>query len=78
MEYKMRNKIICGAKTRKDTPCQAKALLNGRCRNHGGLSTGPRTLEGKARSLAALRDGNRAWRILAAKDEAKTMSVRPN
>jgi hypothetical protein len=44
----------CGAKTRKDTPCRAKALDNGRCRNHGGMSTGPKTPEGKAKSLANL------------------------
>ena len=30
----------CGAKTRKSTPCQAPAMANGRCRLHGGLSTG--------------------------------------
>ncbi|WP_422125161.1 HGGxSTG domain-containing protein [Sneathiella chungangensis] len=53
----MREKIICGAKTRQGTPCRAKALKNGRCRNHGGLSTGPKTLEGKERSLAALKYG---------------------
>ncbi len=58
----MRDKIICGARTRKGTACQAKALANGRCRNHGGLSTGPRTPEGRARSLAALRRGNKSWR----------------
>ena len=29
--------------------CVAKGLRNGRCRHHGGLSTGPRTPEGKAR-----------------------------
>jgi hypothetical protein len=44
----MRNKIKCGAHARSTgLPCQAKPLSNGRCRNHGGLSTGPRTLEGK-------------------------------
>ena len=44
----------CGAKTRKGTACQ-KPPLNGktRCRLHGGLSTGPRTAEGKARIAAA-------------------------
>ena len=46
---------ICGAKTRKGTPCQAKPILTStRCRNHGGLSTGPTTAEGKARSKANL------------------------
>ena len=28
-------------------PCQAKALTNGRCKNHGGMSTGPKTPEGR-------------------------------
>ena len=36
----------CGAKTRKGTPCQAPAMKNGRCRLHGGKSTGPKTSEG--------------------------------
>ena len=36
----------CGAKTRRKTACQAPAMPNGRCRMHGGLSTGPRTAAG--------------------------------
>jgi hypothetical protein len=46
--------ILCLAKTRQGTPCQ-KPPLNGktRCRLHGGLSTGPKTPEGKARIVAA-------------------------
>ena len=36
----------CGAKTRKGTPCGSAAMKNGRCRMHGGASTGPRTAEG--------------------------------
>ena len=37
----------CGAKKRrKGTPCGSPAMANGRCRLHGGLSTGPRTKEG--------------------------------
>ncbi len=43
----------CGAKTRAGCPCQAPAMTNGRCRMHGGLSTGPRTPEGRARVRAA-------------------------
>jgi len=31
----------CGAKTRSGTPCKAPAMANGRCRMHGGKSTGP-------------------------------------
>jgi hypothetical protein len=38
----------CGAHARSTClPCQAKALANGRCRNHGGLSTGPTSFAGK-------------------------------
>lgn len=43
--------MTCGAKTRAATPCKQKALYdNGRCKFHGGLSTGPRSVEGKAKS----------------------------
>lgn len=43
--------LACGAKTRKGTPCKVKNIYaNGRCKLHGGLSTGPKTLEGKRRS----------------------------
>ena len=39
---------ICGAFARSTGhPCKAKALANGRCKNHGGMSTGPKTVEGK-------------------------------
>lgn len=31
----------CGAKTRSGAPCKAPAMKNGRCRLHGGKSTGP-------------------------------------
>ena len=41
-------KIKCGAFARStNQPCQAKALANGRCKNHGGMSTGPRSDEGR-------------------------------
>jgi hypothetical protein len=43
----------CGAKTRRATPCRAPAIANGRCRMHGGKSTGPRTPEGLERSRKA-------------------------
>lgn len=44
-------KGTCGAKTRSGSPCKRQDLLRGgRCRLHGGLSTGPKTLEGKRRS----------------------------
>lgn len=43
----------CGAKTRRHTSCRAPAMHNGRCRMHGGASTGPRTPEGLERSRTA-------------------------
>ncbi len=46
----------CGAFARSTgKPCQRKPLANGRCRNHGGLSTGPKTQDGKARAMANLK-----------------------
>ncbi|MGZ3767111.1 MAG: HGGxSTG domain-containing protein [Mucilaginibacter sp.] len=43
--------LQCGAKTRAGTPCKQKAIyINGRCKFHGGCSTGPRTEAGKTRS----------------------------
>lgn len=51
----------CGAKTRAGHPCRRKPVQGKRrCPNHGGLSTGPITPEGKARALAALR----RWRAV--------------
>ena len=44
----------CGAKTRRGTPCQRPAnKQNGRCRLHGGASTGPQTEQGRANIAAA-------------------------
>ena len=43
----------CGARTRRGTPCKAPAMPNGRCRMHGGKSTGARTAEGKERARMA-------------------------
>lgn len=43
--------MTCGAKTRAGTPCKRRDIwANGRCKLHGGLSTGPRTIEGKKKS----------------------------
>src|SRR4051812_47648885 len=44
----------CGAKTRRRTPCMCPAMANGRCRLHGGLSTGPKTAEGIERIRRAV------------------------
>jgi hypothetical protein len=37
----------CGARTRQDKICQALSTAKGRCRMHGGLSTGPKTEKGR-------------------------------
>jgi hypothetical protein len=60
----MRRKIMCGAITRLDGhPCLRMALGNGRCPNHGGLSTGPKTLEG----LTRISEAQKArWQRIAA------------
>ena len=43
--------MTCGARTRAGTPCKRRDLYrSGRCKLHGGLSTGPRTAKGKRRS----------------------------
>ena len=44
----------CGAKTSRGTACRRPAnKRNGRCRLHGGASSGPRTKEGLAKIAAA-------------------------
>ncbi len=45
----------CGAETRapRSGPCRGPAMKNGRCRLHGGKSTGPRIAGGLARIVAA-------------------------
>jgi hypothetical protein len=41
--------MTCGARTRAGTPCKRSDLYrSGRCKLHGGLSTGPTSPEGKA------------------------------
>ena len=49
-------------------PCKAKGLANGRCRNHGGLSTGPRTQAGKLAIALATKKRMADGQLQAAKD----------
>lgn len=66
----------CGARTRAGTPCKAQALKNGRCFIHGGLSTGPRTEEGKASmAKAASERMRRQWAKLKA--EGRSSFITP-
>jgi hypothetical protein len=44
----------CGARSKRTgNPCRGAAMPNGRCKVHGGKSTGPRTPEGLERSRRA-------------------------
>lgn len=55
--------VRCGAKTRAGHPCKRKGLgNNGRCPNHGGLSTGPKTKAGRRRIALAQRERWKRWR----------------
>ena len=44
----------CGAKNRRGASCQCPAMPNGRCRLHGGLSTGAKTPAGIERIRRAM------------------------
>jgi len=64
----------CGAKTRQGTACRGPAMANGRCRMHGGASTGPRTPEGLERSRRArLKHGRYSARNIALWREMRTL-----
>jgi len=56
----------CGARTRAGCGCRQPAMANGRCRFHGGKSTGPRTEAGRARARAnRLVHGLRSAELIA-------------
>lgn len=58
----------CGARTRKGRPCKMKELgPSGRCKFHGGQSTGPKTLEGRIKSLSRLKQYRDRPDLLAAR-----------
>ena len=62
----------CGAKTRKATPCRSAAMKNGRCRMHGGLSTGAKTGEGIERiRKARTKHGRYSQAAIARRREAR-------
>lgn len=66
----------CGAKTRAGGFCQCPAMPNGRCRMHGGASTGPRTPEGCERARKApLTHGRRSATHIAMKREIRAAFV---
>jgi hypothetical protein len=56
----------CGARTRAGCSCRQPAMANGRCRFHGGKSTGPRTEAGRARARSnRLVHGLRSAEVIA-------------
>ena len=55
LEWYQRSRCQARTKSRGGRPCRARALANGRCRHHGGCSTGPKTLAGRIRALTNLR-----------------------
>lgn len=60
---------ICGAKTRKGQPCRNMSEAGRRrCKFHGGRSTGPRTIEGRARISSAQA---KRWAAHRAKHKAR-------
>ncbi len=64
--------LRCGAKTRAGTPCRMKILFgNGRCKLHGGLSSGPKSEAGKARS-------SQNWRGSKFNDEPHEILKKPD
>jgi len=70
--------IRCLAKTRRGTECQRAAYKhNGRCRLHGGLSTGARTPEGLQRiSEANIKHGRQTKDRLEAQRHAAEVGRR--
>jgi hypothetical protein len=63
----------CGAHTRCGGSCRQPAMANGRCRLHGGLSAGPRTPAGLARSRRARwKHGARSAEVRALRRAART------
>jgi hypothetical protein len=66
----------CGAKTRKGTSCKAPPVWNketdkaknGRCKLHGGLSTGAKTEAGRQ----AIREGVKASNLRRGKQDKST------
>jgi hypothetical protein len=69
----MKSKTMCGAHARSTrAPCKAKALPNGRCKLHGGMSTGPKTPEGRQAISAATKARMSNDQLQKAKDGFQT------
>ena len=59
----------CGAQTRKGEPCKRQPIPGKkRCRNHGGMSTGKRTPQGRINAGKGLREWHAARRAAKASE----------
>jgi hypothetical protein len=63
----------CGAKKRISGNCSQPAMHNGKCRLHGGLSSGAKTLSGKQRCREArLKHGYYSAETIAQRKHIKS------
>ena len=63
----------CGAATRRGTACKQRGPAlgpSGRCKYHGGKSTGPITIEGRIKAICRLKQYKARPDLLAARIEA--------
>lgn len=52
--------MTCSAKTRAGTPCKLTSIYDsGRCKLHGGMSTGPKSAAGRRQSAENGKKGGR-------------------
>ncbi len=66
-----KRRVLCGAKTRKNKPCQTLSEPGKqKCKFHGGKSTGPKTAEGRDRIAQAQR---LRWAILRAQCQSSAL-----
>jgi hypothetical protein len=65
----------CGAKNRRGMPCRCPAMANGRCRIHGGRSTGAKTEEGIRRIQEVnTKHGRTTKRAIEARRRSRKMA----
>ena len=69
--------LKCAAKTRTGEPCKRRGVgKGGRCRNHGGMSTGPKTPEGRKRISSAQRHRWVMYRLRKEREEREALHAR--
>lgn len=65
---------LCGATTRAGTPCKRRgSKLNGKCKLHGGNSTGPNTRTGKLNSSRNAAKKLPTWAVCKITDKEQTL-----